>query len=87
MKKSDRGSSVFNRWRLLLRLRLTLPDVSSTNDAMDVTSSASTIRDCVFLAVSAAGVYPIIGRMSVPRLALLLPISGDGGGTVLSSWL
>ena len=80
MKKLDCSSSVFDRWRLSLRLRLTLPDVSSTNDAMDdmgVTSLASTIRDCVFLAVSAAGVSPIIGRMSVPRLALLLPISGD----------
>ena len=75
-EKLDCSSSVFDRWRLSLRLRLTLPDVSS-NDAMDVTSLASTIRDCVFLAVSAAGVSPIIGRMSVPRLALLLPISGD----------
>ena len=45
--------------RIALCLRLSLPDVSFANDGMGAIFVTSTIRDCVFLAVSAAGSFPI----------------------------
>jgi|MDTE01.2.fsa_nt_gb hypothetical protein len=46
--------------RIALRLRLPLPDVSFANDSVGAIFVTSTIRDCVFLAVSAAGSFPFL---------------------------